>query len=109
MFEFLSYSVHFIPVLDKGNYHIYNKQVVEIVFKGGDPLSLYESGLRTVCFLSMDHVLFFMHFGQRFTTIYLTFKCPASRFSETTQLPNLHGRNFSTLKESAQISLFTAG
>ena len=43
--QFKLFSVHFAPVFDQRlRGIIYNKQVVEIVFKGGHPLSLYECG-----------------------------------------------------------------
>ena len=43
------YSVYFVPVFDqRAGQYIYNKQVVEIVFKAGEPLALYECGRHMV-------------------------------------------------------------
>jgi hypothetical protein len=46
------FSVQFVPVYDqRAGQYIYNKQVVEIVFKGGEPLALYECGRHMVCYI----------------------------------------------------------
>ncbi|XP_028390881.1 schlafen-like protein 1 [Dendronephthya gigantea] len=39
------YSVNFVPVYDQmAGQYIFNRKIVEIIFKGGEPLALYESG-----------------------------------------------------------------
>ena len=43
------FSVNFVPVYDEvARQYICNRQIVEIIFKGGEPLALYESGYHKV-------------------------------------------------------------